>query len=266
MNVLLGKLLQRDQQEQTKYIFERSELDEIYEDPSNEIKHLELIDDDILKVVYEKRKLLFKTNVKNNFYIGGLITAKARIFMFKTFMNLVESNPYSEPVYTDTDSCIFLTQKNTPIPIPLDTNLLGYFKHEFDISKYFLAYFGGFGPKNYFYVLENLQNSSDRVQISKIRGFSVVSEEAQNKLSVENMKSLIKALRDGKGTFPAMTLKQYQIFINSKKHSLVSKVLNKVYSDKAFNSKRWYDPKFHLTRTFCYGADKSEQTQYVRRF
>ena len=266
MNVLLGKLLQREQQEQTKYIFEKSELDEIYSDPSNQIKNLELIDEDILKVCYEKRKILFKTNVKTNFYIGGMITAKARIFMFQTFMALSQSNAYAEALYTDTDSILLLTQKNAEIPIPIDTNLLGYFKHEFDITKYNLSYFGGFGPKNYFYVLQNSKDPADCIQISKVRGFSVVSEEAKDKLSIENMKVLIKALRDGKGTFPKMTLKQYQIFINSKKHSLVSKVLNKIYSDKAFNSKRWYNPHYHLTRTFYYGADRTEQNHYVRKF
>ena len=266
MNVLLGKLLQNPQQEQTVYIFEKSELDEIYSDPSNVVKNIELIDDDILKVCYTKSKMLFKTSVKTNFYIGGMITAKARIMMFKTFMALNQSNDYAEALYTDTDSILFLTQKDVDIPIPIDTNLLGYFKHEFDITKYDLSYFGGFGPKNYFYVLQNPKDPVDCIQVSKIRGFSVVSEEAKEKLSIENMKELIKALRDGKGTFPKMTLKQYQIFINSKKHSLASKVLNKVYSDKAFNSKRWYNPHYHLTRTFYYGADRTEQNQYVRKF
>ena len=75
-NILLGKFLQRDNLEKVQYLFTKEELDHIYGNPSNDIKMLQLIDHDILKVVFEKKKAMSKLSTKNNFFIGNNIKAR----------------------------------------------------------------------------------------------------------------------------------------------------------------------------------------------
>lgn len=100
MNITLGKLIQRDKLDKTEYIFKKEKLDEIYQNPSNIIKNLQLIDDDILKVTYEKKRDLMKLDNKTQHYVGGYVTAFARCKMFEDIIKVVKSDPQAELLYT----------------------------------------------------------------------------------------------------------------------------------------------------------------------
>ena len=109
--------------------------------------------------------------------------------------------------------------------------------------------------KNYGYDLGVVGSNDVAKQVIKTRGFSQSSDQARSKLNTEMLAQFIDALKEGETM--ALKIPQMSIRVNNKKKTLHSKELLKLYSNVA-NSKRYYKPAVHPSKTWAYGTVQYE--------
>ena len=109
----LGKFGQNLQKPMQLFVTSDQELSDVVFDPDLELKHAFLIDKDTIQVTVEKRNQTLPPNLSANCVIAGKITAMARIELDKLLRHLLSM--HCEPLYVDTDSCIFIKPKHVSL-------------------------------------------------------------------------------------------------------------------------------------------------------
>jgi hypothetical protein len=143
-NSVFEKLLQRSHCAKTKFIATQYELEQIYEEYSDNIFNITCHNEYICQIDYNE-KLTSKTrNLKQNCYLAAQIAANARLVMHKHLSELNKSNDFTI-YYCDTDSIFGTMKKNSKMPLKIGP-LVGEFKHiiEGEILSFFCL-----GLKNY---------------------------------------------------------------------------------------------------------------------
>ena len=162
-NALFGKLEQKNDKSQTRFLSKQSDLEDIFFS-HNTINDLSCINDQICQVQISPNEMKLPPNRKSNCYLGAQITAFARQIIYCHLQTLKKCNATIYQI--DCDSIIFSLPKNTNIPLQI-SDAVGDFK--FEIKGTILNYYS-LGPKNYTLTFKN----NDKVEtISRVCGLSL---------------------------------------------------------------------------------------------
>ncbi len=170
-NALYGKLEQKSNQTKTHYVTSQRELENIFFD--NKIEDIIPLNENVCQLEIKCDELKLKPNLKTNCYIGGQITAYARMVIHGYLLQVVNAN--GSVFYVDTDCIFFSLPKNCVNPLPI-SDAVGHFKEVYPNINSFYA----LGPKNY--VIRYEQNNKSKT-VTKIRGFSLSSFYLQNEVT-----------------------------------------------------------------------------------
>ena len=79
--LLIGKLSQHSNQNQTEFIQDQSRITELFTNPSLDILNAMFVNQDTLEVKYKTKETNLKVNLKAQICIGASVTALARIYL-----------------------------------------------------------------------------------------------------------------------------------------------------------------------------------------
>ena len=142
-NSFFGKFLQRTDRESLVFINDQSQLNDLYYS-ENEILDVMPLNENICIASIKKQTPKRVPNRKFNIYIGGQITANARIFIHQK-LTLLSQMPNVKIFKIDCDSLIFSCKEIEDLPLNISP-CIGHFKHEVDGE--ILSYYA-LGPKQY---------------------------------------------------------------------------------------------------------------------
>ncbi len=180
MNSIIGKFAQRQDYPTTKYISQAEEIDKIFAEGKEEISNFQTIGGDICELQISPLSPSNSPNRKSNPIITAFVTSLSRIDMHENILLLKKKQ--FKPVYTDTDSLIFIGQKGNSIPFQINGGL-GFFKPEFE-SK--LNGFCCIGKKSYAITCENAAKAE-----IKICGLSFESKQSQDAVTFLDLKKFL---------------------------------------------------------------------------
>ncbi len=180
-NALYGKLEQKNNLTKTCYVSSQKELENVYFS-ENTIEQIIPFNIDICQLEIKTDELKLKPNLKTNCYIGGQITAYARMVIHKYVLDVVNANGCL--FYVDTDCIFFSLPKNCVNPLPV-SDAVGHFKEIYtEIDSFFAL-----GPKNY--VIKYKENNNLKT-ITKIRGISLSSSLLENEITSNLFENYMK--------------------------------------------------------------------------
>ena len=160
-----GKLTERSNRTQTKFISEPKELYRFLATPGIEVTNLTFANDDVVwiswKFTAEERVPSLR---HTNEVIGAYVTAGARIHLYR-YLDRVGENV----LYCDTDSILYVQPRDEPPLIDTGDNL-GDMTSELKPGQYIAEFVSG-GPKNYAYRMLDAQGRSETV--CKVRGITL---------------------------------------------------------------------------------------------
>ena len=142
-NSFFGKFLQRTDRESLVFINDQSQLNDLYYS-ENEIIDIMPLNEHVCIASIKKQTPKRNPNRKFNIYIGGQITANARIFIHQK-LSILSQIPTVKIFKIDCDSLIFSCNGIEDIPLDISP-CIGHFKHEVDGE--ILSYYA-LGPKQY---------------------------------------------------------------------------------------------------------------------
>ena len=128
-NSFFGKFLQRTDRESLVFINDQSQLNDLYYS-ENEILDVMPLNENICIASIKKQTPKRVPNRKFNIYIGGQITANARIFIHQK-LALLSQMPNVKIFKIDCDSLIFSCKEIEDLPLNISP-CIGHFKHEVD--------------------------------------------------------------------------------------------------------------------------------------
>jgi G:T-mismatch repair DNA endonuclease (very short patch repair protein) len=171
-NALYGKLEQKSNQTKTCYISSQRELENLFFS-ENTIEEIIPFNENVCQVELKTDELKLKPNLKTNCYLGGQITAYARMVIYNYLIEVVNANGHL--FYVDTDCIFFSLPKNCLNPLPI-SDAVGHFKEVYsNIDSFFVL-----GPKNY--VVKYKENNQVKTT-TKIRGISLSSFFLENEIT-----------------------------------------------------------------------------------
>ena len=177
LNILWGKFGQRDNFSQTEYITEPSRYFELMMDVTENIKDVQLVNDNMVMVERLKLEDHVQPSPITNVVIAAFVTAQARLKLYSVLQPLGE-----RVCYFDTDSVIY---KHDPKKWnPPRGNSLGEWKDELEDSVTITEFVSG-GAKNYAYKMSNGQT------VCKVRGFTLNYRGSQN-LNFDSVKGMVE--------------------------------------------------------------------------
>ena len=149
------------EREESELVFEPKRFYEVLNDDELDLLDLYVIDEDVVELVYKKKKEVAKESNLTNIFIAIFTTAWARLELYNLISKLGK-----RVLYFDTDSCIYTSNEDDRDP-PL-SDYLGRLTNE--ISKdhgneHFITEFVSCCPKNYAYKV------SDGTCTVKVKGF-----------------------------------------------------------------------------------------------
>ena len=176
LNSLWGKFGQQCHRVQSELIFEAKRFYELVNSDEHEIHDLHLINQEIVELLYKRKKECQREDYSTNIFIALFTTAHARLELFELIHKLGR-----RVLYFDTDSCIYLSRESDSFQ-PQLSDYLGGLTDEIDNDRH-ITEFVCCGPKNYGY---RLSDGSCNV---KIKGFRL-NHKNSRLLNMESMKSL----------------------------------------------------------------------------
>ena len=100
LTIGIGKLLQHQNQCQTKFTQDPYRVTELFTDNSLEISHCMLVNENTLQIRYQKRETYLRVNRRAQTCIGATVTALARIYLDKSMRAVQDQG--CELIYCDT--------------------------------------------------------------------------------------------------------------------------------------------------------------------
>lgn len=163
LNCLWGKLAEKDNHKQTKYVKTPAQLLQYFRDDSVTVHDMWVLNEDLLEVQYTNARGFVEQNVNTNIVIASFTTALARLKLYSILEKLGD-----RALYYDTDSVVFKTNPSLEPFDPKTGNYLGDLTNEIDPTneEYIRTWVCG-GPKNYSYKT-NKGNT-----VCKVRGFTL---------------------------------------------------------------------------------------------
>jgi G:T-mismatch repair DNA endonuclease (very short patch repair protein) len=192
-NALYGKLEQKSNQTKTIYVTSQRDLEKTYFS-ENIVEEIIPLNENVCQLELKTDELKLKPNLKTNCYLGGQITAYARMVIYKYLTDVVNANGFV--YYIDTDCIFFSLPKHCVNPLPI-SDAVGHFKEVYSNIESFYA----LGPKNY--VVSFKENNVVK-SITKIRGISLSSFHLLNEVTT-------KDFDDFMNTFLNNVMKEKQI-------------------------------------------------------
>ncbi len=176
-NSLWGKFAQKDNQSNSKDVFNRDELCELIFDPTVIVVDLFFHDEDARTVIW-KRRQEYKTPARNtNLAVAAYTTAHARLRLYEAL------EAYgSRALYCDTDSVIAVQPMDQPRPVHLGS-YLGDLQSELDDDEWIVE-FVATAPKSYAYRTNKGQ------EVVHVKGFTL-NHETGRLIDFDAMRQLV---------------------------------------------------------------------------
>jgi hypothetical protein len=184
LNSLWGKFGMNTEREESELVFEPKRFYEVIHDDELDLLDLYVINEDVVELVYKKKKEVAKESNVTNIFIAIFTTAWARLELYNLISSLGE-----RVLYMDTDSCVFTSEDGQQDP-PL-SDFLGGLTDEIAKdhgSEHYITEFVSSGPKNYGYRV------SDNSCTVKVKGFRL-NYHASQLINMESMKSLVRDIK-----------------------------------------------------------------------
>ena len=175
LNSLWGKLGQRNNMSQTKYVTDVSEFCEILLDDKLDNKNFQFINDDMVQMTYNFKDQFVDNSNNTNIYIACFTTSHARLMLYDKLDYLNE-----KVLYFDTDSISYVDDNTQNIETG---DMLGDMTDE--ISGKGISSFVSTGPKSYSF------KYGDNEQKSAIKGFTL-NHENNNLLNHDSLSKIVK--------------------------------------------------------------------------
>lgn len=186
LNSLWGKFGQITDQAESEFVSEPKRFFELCNSSEHDIEDLFVINDNMVEVVYRKKREFVKENQVTNFFIAVFTTAYARLELFNLLHNLG-----TRILYFDTDSVFLVSHNNNNDEfMPKLSDYLGGLTDEIEKehgADHYIKEFVSTGPKSYSYTVTD---GSCKV---KIKGFSLNYKNTK-KLNMKSMKKMIKRM------------------------------------------------------------------------
>jgi hypothetical protein len=173
LNTIFGKLSSKTCNETNEIVRSKQQLNDLMKKFT--VTELSAIDQHHLLVTYENENL--KTSTKFNIFIGSLISAYARIYLYENMMKLFSQNIKIYAI--DTDSIFFELESNCLNPLKFDITP-GSFKPVIN-PKYEIVNFYSLGNRNYSVIYKD--EKGQLKSLIKCKGLSFKSAELSNKVS-----------------------------------------------------------------------------------
>ena len=247
LNFSIGKLSQRPSHPVTEFVRNQSRLAEIFADPSLEVSHAFLIDPEVLQVKYEKKQSFLPASRKTQSVINAIITGKARAYLDSQLRLLIEDGHV--PLYSDTDSVVIKSPKNSSDPLLKHPAIFGQWKSEVAEDGYILR-FMALSAKNYAYEVADARTGEVVARVTKIRGLTLKGAVAEA-MSPELLLHFVRELAAGRTVrkyVPQFTLK-----IDGVEKTIEAVEIQKMYSNVC-NEKRFFRPDVDDTKLWAYGV------------
>ncbi len=195
MNSLVGKFSQRSTYADTKFVATSEDIEEIL-NRGETIEDFTILSKNICELQTDKSSSFSsqsKFDRKTNPVIAAFVTALSRIDMHKYIMLLPKHS--CVPMYTDTDSLIFYSEKLTIPPLPISTKIGDFCKEyqEYENPEGFCS----IGKKNYVISLSPTQNP-----VLKVRGISFKGERSREGISFDTFYDYLSGKTKSTKTIP----------------------------------------------------------------
>ena len=242
LNSFWGKLAQRPNQSQTKFVTTYDEYFDIIIDEKKEILGELMVNEDTLVVDWHFKEDCFDKVKNYNIAVGSYVTAYARLKLYEIMEEIERIRPYSL-LYHDTDSVIFVRKLTDPKIACGD--YLGDLTDE--IEKNYgkdarCVEFVSLGPKNYAYIVD-LGNGQFVTEI-KCKGIALTCLARDFVTFAKMVELAVKYSQNGE--IEEILVPQRQFTINA--HCQIkTRQFDKIY--KAVSEKRWIQGEL----TFPYG-------------
>lgn len=159
--------------------FHESEADKFFQilsDPSKVVENFHIISEDTIQLEWTQNSAFPPVDVKTNIFIAVFTTMWARLKLYEVLDMLGD-----RVLYTDTDSCIYVSRDGEPEPSL--GNYLGELTSELTPKEGHIVEFVSGGPKNYAY--RTLTS-----EVCKVKGFSLNYENSKI-INFETVKDMI---------------------------------------------------------------------------
>ncbi|CAC5397933.1 unnamed protein product [Mytilus coruscus] len=164
--------------------FHESEADKFFQivsDPTKVVENFHIVSNDTIQLEWSQHSKFPPVDVKINIFIAIFTTMWARLKLYEVLDMLDE-----RVLYTDTDSCIYVSKKGKPEP-PLG-NYLGELTSEIPADEEYIVEFVSGGPKNYAY-------RTLKSETCKVKGFTLNFTNS-NIVNFNSVKDMITCNRD----------------------------------------------------------------------
>lgn len=236
-----GKFGQRENQTKMDVVRQPTDLYSLDNNPSREIKHITIINEEVLLVSWEHKDEAYDCLKAVNVSIAAYVTTQARLKLYSYLEKLGD-----RVLYYDTDSIIYISREDE-WDVPTGTSL-GEMTDE--LAEYgtgsYITEFVSAGPKNYSYTVYSPLTDTYN-QTCKVKGFCLNYEAAQQ-INPTIMKQMIL-----NPDSEAILIRQ-QLIRRTDTRQLVTKNESKVY--RPCLEKRRFD-KDHDSIPFGYKKQRS---------
>ena len=178
LNNLWGRLSMNPQHDRTQICRNPTAFFSILNDNRHSIKDFQIIDDDTVALVYSHDDVHVPQNATTSVVLAAFTTTYGRLELYK-YLDVLDRRV----LYHDTDSVIFLSDKNHPELDPQLGDFLGDLTDEVPKGKH-ITRFVSSGPKSYAYLL------NDGTEICKVCGFSL-NHTAAKLINFETMYNMV---------------------------------------------------------------------------
>ena len=253
-NTLIGKLSQRNNLQIQTFVKNNLELNELFSNQENDIKHCWFVNDLTIQVTLEKKLRYLERNRNGNLFLNASLTALGRISLHKAMLSL--QNQGFQVLYADTDSVICQEIKpHRPIQqiLKIHPCIFGYWKSEIEEGLY-IEKFLGISAKNYSYVVNEELTHKRKKEVIKVRGFSLKSKNNTKSFNFDQMYNFVKHWQLQK-PHSGLALEQFRMIINGQEKIIHAKKVLKIYQLLSpSDCKRFFSPSIHNEKTFAYGT------------
>jgi len=151
--------------------------------PQYEVTSVLPIGDKHLVVTYKDIENENKPLAFSNVVLSAFISSWARLRLY----DMIEKVGYEKVLYVDTDSIMYVQNKNEESPLSTGC-YLGQLTREIE-DGWNMIMFVGLGPKNYAYKIRNIQTGKEK-HIMKIRGITL-NKRARKKINFDLFYDLV---------------------------------------------------------------------------
>jgi hypothetical protein len=173
LNTVFGKLSSRSYNESTEIVRTKDQLESLFE--KFKIVDINTLDQDHLLVTYENDEV--KSSAKYNMFIGSLISAYGRIYLYENMMKLFSQNIRIYAI--DTDSVFFELPLECPNPLKIGITP-GHFKHVINPDYEIVNYYS-LGNRSYSVTYKDDKN--ELKSVIKCKGLSFKCASLCNKIT-----------------------------------------------------------------------------------